>query len=211
MPITEEEAAKITDIVLDQEEIEDTMELFDIRELEFFPNLESLTLRNFDLDNYDFTTFLKLVQLREITFENCDFENSIIIASLKVQSLSLKNCNIKDYNFLYVMDELKECTVNKGILDIQKLNNLVKLEYLDTSYSKIEGDTKEWKLPECKELSIHNTNIMDLTFTLNMPRIQKISISKNQYDANKSVIALLKERNVKCFNEQIVEWQEEVQ
>ena len=96
IPITEEEAAKITDIVLDQEEIEDTMELFDIRELEFFPNLESLTLRNFDLDNYDFTTFLKLVQLREITFENCDFENSIIIASLKVQSLSLKNCNIKD-------------------------------------------------------------------------------------------------------------------
>ncbi len=209
MPITEEEASMIKDIVLDNYEIEDSFELLDLRELEFFPNLETLTLIHFDFDNEDIQILGKLKNLKDITFEACTFQNPVLIASLKVESLSLLKNEINDYSFVYIMDTLKELRINKGLIDLQKCNFLTRLESLNGSYSTIEGNPSNMKFPFLKSLSIDHTNLLDLSFVLNIPHLKELSISDEQYQKNKSIIPLLKEKNITILEDGIEEFVEE--
>ena len=211
MPITEEEATLIKDIVLDNYEIEDSFEVFDIRELEVFPNLESLTLIHFDFDNEEIHTIGKFKNLKDLTFESCTFQNSVLIASIKVESLSLLKNEISDYSFVYIMDTLKELRINRGMIDLQKCNFLTRLESLNGSYSTIEGDPSIMKLPFLKSLSIDHTNLIDLSFVLNIPHLKELSISDEQYKKNQSIIPLLKEKNITILEDGIKEFEEGVE
>ena len=181
---TEDELNEITEVVIDYDNEDDSSFVF-LEELLKLKNLKSITLRNGYIFNSDYNIFLNLGALSEFAFESCEFENADLIASLKLRSLSLINCKIRNYYFINVFEDLNELSVINGTIELERLNKLSHLKYLQISYSNIIDDTA-LTINTLEELYIDNTNISNFTFLNDLPNLKRISIDENQYNNNKS-------------------------
>lgn len=201
---TEEELDKITEVVIDYNNETDSCFVF-LEELSKLKNLKTITLRNGYIFNDNYNIFLNLNNLREFVFENCEFENADFITSLKLKSLSLINCKIETYSFVSVLEDLDELSIINGIIEIEKLNMLNHLKYLQISYSNIINNT-ELNINTLEELYIDNTNISTFDFLNNLSNLKRISIDENQYNNNKELFHNLMKKNILVLNENMVEF-----
>ena len=201
---TEEELNTITEITIDYEEILENNSI--LKELLLFRNLNTLNLRNAFIYNDDYNYLLNLEKLNNLYLDRCKFENADLIASLKLKSLSLINCEINNYLFVNLLTELEELTIINGEVDIDNINKLTKLNYLQLSYSNILGNELVIKLDNLKELYVDNTNIRNLTFTNNLINLNRLSIDEFQYKYNNEFIKQLRNRNISIYNENMVEF-----
>jgi hypothetical protein len=196
---TEEELNQITEVVINYKEETDSSFIF-LEELLKFNNLKSITLRNGFIYDDNFSIFLNLNNLSEVVFDNCDFENADLIASLKLKSLSLVNCNIETYSFINLLNNLEELTVINGKVEISKINLLNNLRYLQLSYSNIL-DNELLNINTIEELYIDNTNITNFDFINNLTSLKRLSIDENQYKNNKELFNKLMDNNILVLNE----------
>ena len=201
---TEEELNTITEITIDYEEILENNSI--LKELLLFRNLNTLNLRNAFIYNDDYNYLLNLEKLNNLYLDRCKFENADLIASLKLKSLSLINCEINNYLFVNLLTELEELTIINGEVDIDNINKLTKLNYLQLSYSNILGNELVIKLDNLKELYVDNTNIRNLTFTNDLLNLNRLSIDEFQYKYNNEFIKQLRNRNISIYNENMVEF-----
>lgn len=201
---TEEELNTITEITIDYEEILENNSI--LKELLLFRNLNTLNLRNAFIYNDDYNYLLNLEKLNNLYLDRCKFENADLIASLKLKSLSLINCEINNYLFVNLLTELEELTIINGEVDIDNINKLTKLNYLQLSYSNILGNELIIKLDNLKELYVDNTNIRNLTFTNDLLNLNRLSIDEFQYKYNNQFIKQLRNRNISIYNENMVEF-----
>lgn len=201
---TEEELNTITEITIDYEEILENNSI--LKELLLFRNLNTLNLRNAFIFNDDYNYLLNLDKLNNLYLDRCKFENADLIASLKLKSLSLINCEINNYLFVNLLTELEELTIINGEVDIDNINKLTKLNYLQLSYSNILGNELIIKLYNLKELYVDNTNIRNLTFTNDLLNLNRLSIDEFQYKYNNQFIKQLRNRNISIYNENMVEF-----
>ena len=201
---TEEELNTITEITIDYEDILENNSI--LKELLLFRNLNTLNLRNAFIYNDDYNYLLNLEKLNNLYLDRCKFENADLIASLKLKSLSLINCEINNYLFVNLLTELEELTIINGEVDIDNINKLTKLNYLQLSYSNILGNELVIKLDNLKELYVDNTNIRNLTFTNNLLNLNRLSIDEFQYKYNNQFIKQLRNRNISIYNENMVEF-----
>ena len=201
---TEKELNTITEITIDYEEILENNSI--LKELLLFRNLNTLNLRNAYIYNDDYNYLLNLDKLNNLYLDRCKFENADLIASLKLKSLSLINCEINNYLFVNLLTELEELTIINGEVDIDNINKLTKLNYLQLSYSNILGNELVIKLDNLKELYVDNTNIRNLTFTNNLLNLNRLSIDEFQYKYNNQFIKQLRNRNISIYNENMVEF-----
>ena len=201
---TEEELNQITEVVIDyNDEIESSFVF--LEELIKLKNLKSITLRNGYIYNDNYNIFLTLDGLTDFVFDNCEFENADLIATLKLESLSLINCKINDYTFINVIENLKELTIINGEIGIEKINKLNELIYLQVSYSNLISDD-DLNLKELKELYIDNTNIDNFNFLNSLSNLKRISIDENQYNNNKDMFDNLIKNNILVLNENMIEF-----
>lgn len=201
---TEEELNTITEITIDYEDVLENNSI--LKELLLFRNLNTLNLRNAFIYNDDYNYLLNLEKLNNLYLERCKFENADLIASLKLKCLSLINCEINNYLFVNLLTELEELTIINGEVDIDNINKLTKLNYLQLSYSNILGNELIIKLDNLKELYVDNTNIRNLTFTNNLLNLNRLSIDEFQYKYNNEFIKQLRNRNISIYNENMVEF-----
>lgn len=201
---TEEELNTITEITIDYEDVLENNSI--LKELLLFRNLNTLNLRNAFIYNDDYNYLLNLEKLNNLYLDRCKFENADLIASLKLKSLSLINCEINNYLFVNLLTELEELTIINGEVDIDNINKLTKLNYLQLSYSNILGNELVIKLDNLKELYVDNTNIRNLTFTNNLLNLNRLSIDEFQYKYNNEFIKQLRNRNISIYNENMVEF-----
>ena len=201
---TEEELNTITEITIDYEDILENNPI--LKELLLFRNLNTLNLRNAFIYNDDYNYLLNLGKLNNLYLDRCKFENADLIASLKLKSLSLINCEINNYLFVNLLTELEELTIINGEVDIDNINKLTKLNYLQLSYSNILGNELVIKLDNLKELYVDNTNIRNLTFTNDLLNLNRLSIDEFQYKYNNQFIKQLRNRNISIYNENMVEF-----
>ena len=201
---TEEELNEILEVVIDYNNEANSSFAF-LEELSKLKNLKTITLRNGYIFNDNYNIFLNLNNLSEFIFENCEFENADLIASLKLKSLSLINCKIESYSFVNVLENLNELSIVNGILEIEKLNMLKCLKYLQISYSNII-DNKLLNIDTLEELYIDNTNISNFVFVNNLSNLKKISIDEEQYNNNKEIFRNKKKKNILVLNENMVEF-----
>ena len=187
---TEEELNTITEITIDYEDVLENNSI--LKELLLFRNLNTLNLRNAFIYNDDYNYLLNLEKLNNLYLDRCKFENADLIASLKLKSLSLINCEINNYLFVNLLTELEELTIINGEVDIDNINKLTKLNYLQLSYSNILGNELVIKLDNLKELYVDNTNIRNLTFTNNLLNLNRLSIDEFQYKYNNEFIKQLR-------------------
>lgn len=201
---TEEELNEITEVVIDYNNEIDSSFVF-LEELSKLKNLKTITLRNGYIFNDNYNIFLNLNNLSEFVFENCEFENANLIASLKLKSLSLINCKIESYSFVNVLKDLFELSIINGTIEIEKLNILNHLKYLQISYSNISDD-KDLNIYALEELYIDNTNISNFDFLNNLLNLKRISIDESQYNNNKELFNNLVRKNILVLNENMVEF-----
>ena len=204
--ITKDDFKKVQELQLDYDELIEEENFFNIKSIDIFPNLTKLTLTNFSIDISDFLTILELQELKELVLNQCIFENADIISTLEVESLSLVNCIIINYNFLYSMTNLKELTLINGTISLQNLNYMKDLEYLELSASNVEDPSTPLQLEQLKEIYLDHTNIEDLSILRNCNNLIKISISEKQYHHNEKIIPLFQEKNISFINEGITDF-----
>ena len=201
---TEEELNNITEIVIDYNNESDSSFVF-LEELSKLKNLKTITLRNGYIFNDNYNIFLNLNNLSEFVFENCEFENADLIASIKLNALSLINCKIESYTFINVLEKLEELTIINGQIEIEKINMLKNLKYLQLSYSNMT-DNAILNINTLEELYIDNTNINNFEFLNNLLNLKRVSIDETQYNNNKELFNNLIKRNVLVLNENMVEF-----
>ena len=201
---TEEELNKITEVVIDYNNETDSSFVF-LEELSKLKNLKTITLRNGHIFNDNYNIFLNLNNLSEFVFENCEFENTDLITLLKLKALSLINCKIESYAFINIFEALEELTIINGTIEIERINLLKKLKYLQLSYSNIIENT-DININTLEELYIDNTNINNFKFLNNLINLKRISIDEKQYNNNKNIFDNLIKNNILVLNENMVEF-----
>ena len=100
---------------------------------------------------------------------------------------------------------LEELSIINGTIEIEKLNLLNYLKYLQISYSNII-DNKDITINTLEEIYIDNTNIFNFDFLNNLLNLKRISIDENQYNNNKELFNNLMKKNVLVLNENMVEF-----
>ena len=106
------------------------------------------------------------------------------------------------------MNELKSLSIVNGVISIEGINKLKKLQYLQLSYSTIL-DIDAIDLPHLKELHIDNTNIYDVSIISELYELERLSISEEQYIENKDYYSNLSKKGIIVLNENMVEFNEE--
>lgn len=194
---TEEELSTVDEILIEDDEN------LDITVLKYFTNLKTLEIRNMVIDDKVLDIILSLKNLKDLKFQLCEITNASRIKELNLLALHLDCLQMDDYSFVYEMDSLEALTLT-GVtnLNIKKLNNLVNLKYLNISHTNCSNDVLNIK--KLEELYIDSSNIEDITFTLNLTNLKTLSLSKEQYENKKELIAKLKSRNIKILDYSIM-------
>ena len=178
------ELANVTELVINFDDIDESIFAV-LEELILLPNLKNLTIRHAFIYNDNFNIFLSL-NIKEIVFDNCEFENALLLATLKVNCLSLVNIQINNYNFISALNNLESLTIINGNVSLDRVNNLVKLKYLNISFSSVDGNNII--LDNLRELHIENTNIDNLEFIRNIKSLRVLSVDNKQYQKNKKLL-----------------------
>ncbi len=194
---TEEELSTVDELVIDNDEN------LDITVLKYFINLETLEIRNMTIDNDTLNIILSLKKLKDLKFQLCEIENPNLLKEIKLLGLHLDCSKIDDYSFVYEMTELESLTLT-GLsnLDIDKLNKLINLKYLNISHTQCTDDVLN--IESLEELYIDSSTIKDINFTLNLPNLKTLSLSKEQYENKKEIINKLKSKNIEILDYSIM-------
>lgn len=197
---SQQELSLIDEILVDYND--DKINDFSI--LKNFSNLKKLIVKNFEISSYNLRIIKSLSKLTTIIFDNCSFENPDYIAILEIPELSLLNCKLDNYNFIYIMTYLKSLSITSGKLSLSLLNRLTKLEYLDISYSVILDNNIELNADSITELYINGTDICDLNFVKMLPKLNKLGLSQKQIDSNLDSVNYLKNKGVIILDEGVI-------
>lgn len=195
----EEELNKIDEVIISSEDSLDDVSLFN--------NLSDLTICDKFIENNFFKILFNLQNLKSINFTRCEFENADLISSLNVSILDLVDCNINNYKFIYIMSDLVSLTVVNGEIDLDLINRLKLLKYLNVSYSNVSNDRAYLKLNDLEKLYINNTSISNFSYLTNLINLKLLSVDEKQYENNLDVINKLKERNVDILSEGILSFE----
>ena len=166
-------------------------------------SLKQLEIRNLMISNDTLDIILSLNNLKDLKFQLCDIENVDRFKGLNLKGLHLDCCEMEDFSFVYEMINLESLTLTGEVnLEINKLNNLINLKYLNISHTICTNDVLNIK--KLEELYIDNSNINDISFALNLNNLKVLSLSKEQYKNKKELINELKSRNIEILDYSIM-------
>ena len=203
----EEDLLSVEELVLSSRNLADEFNFVDIYELRYFPNLRVLKVSNMDITEAYLDFLIEFKMLKELTFESCNFDKCEKIKYLRVEKLSMIDCDVDDESFVYEMKNLRSLDIVKGFLNFEKLNKLQGLKKLNISSSTIVcGD--ELNLNNLEEMLLDFSNITDLKFMLDLDGLKKLSASREQLANNQKTIAELFDRGVDIFENNMVKLQE---
>ena len=189
---TEEELKSVDELVIENDNN------LDISVLKYFTNLKKLELRNIEINDYILEIILSLNSLENIMFQLCEIEKISKIKELNLIGLHIDCSKIKEYDFVYEMINLQELTLTGVEVDINKLNNLTNLKYLNISHSNCTNDVLNIK--KLEQLYIDNSNIIDISFTEELPNLKELSLSKEQYENKQDLINRLKQKDIEILD-----------
>ena len=171
-------------------------------------NVDDIEFRNCDFLSEELLKIIELKKYERIAFVDCSFENESLIKKIKTESLSFTNNKINNYEFIYEMNDLKKLTVVNGQIDAYKLNALLNLEYLRVSHSFVVNIEKLF-LENLKYLFIDNTNIKDLSFVMNFPNLNLLSISEEQRINNINILKSMP-KHIEIIMDSIIEMEVDI-
>lgn len=204
---SKEELEQVEELVLNPCDINEEYHELDLDILKYFKNLKNISFSNLLITDFDFENLYKMPNLTSLNFDKCTFENINKITSLNLLELSIINCDIEDFSFIYGLNTLKSLSIINGNLSLSKINNLKNLVFLEISSSSVT-DIEKLSLPLLEELYIDETNINNLDIVFDLSNLKRLGLSRKQYENNKSIIDVLQNKNVELLNDGIVPFEE---
>lgn len=199
----EEDLLNIEQLRIDSRNFADEYDSVEFEDLKYFGNLKVLSLSNLTITNRAMEIMRDLTKLEEVNFENCTFENLNELVNLRIEKLTLNNCEIDDNSFIYSMNYLKELNLISSYLNVSKLNKFYLLRSLNLA-SSIVTKVDNFDLPLLEELVIDFSNITNLSFLLNISTLKRLSVSREQIDNNKEIIKTLISNDVEVWENNII-------
>lgn len=202
---TKSELASLEELVINPiDSINETTPI-DLNLLVYFTGLKRLEIADLNINNNDIQNLQTLPNLKALTFENCFFEDIQKLTTLNIQELALYNCR-QNIDCVYTMN-LQSLSVLNNTIDIQKLNTMQNLKYLQISYCDVVENQKI-NLVNLQELYIDNTNINDLSFVKNITNLKKLSITQEQCNQNLQLVKDLIKNNITVMQENMVNFKD---
>lgn len=153
-------------------------DLKNIEPISLLRELKSLHLQTNDIGNYYVVkklTFLKELSIADGTIVDFDF------LPKQIEILTLKDCNIKDLNFLRGLKSLRYLDLSyNSITDISPLKEFENISDLDLSYNKIVSINGINKLNSFDFLYLNNNKIEDISILKDIQISSELHLGSNE-------------------------------
>ncbi len=126
--LSQSDIEKIKDISINRINFSNQVLNLDLSELEKFPNLEILSLQNFEINEITVKHLQKCKKLKILHLEMCNFKHINIFKVENLKKLIIKYCKVENWEIIYfpesVVIEAKEKIDLKDFNNIDKITNL---------------------------------------------------------------------------------------
>ena len=185
---TKEDLKNIHEIILDSKNIVGDYNPVYFNEIDLFPNLNSISIKNLGVSSDDMN---KLKDIKKIEFINCELEDLSVLR--EVQTIILNNTKIEKIESLELLENIKELQlINIDFNNYDILKKLEKLEKLsiknvpDFSFSKIDFPLN------IKSLSVYSIPNLDLNVIKQYKCLEELSMDAEELQTWKNELEKLK-------------------
>lgn len=160
--ITEEDLNKITFLNLNYTNFKGEINEYDFNDLKYFKNLKELTLNGFEISDEMIENINSISSLEILVINHCSFStNKELINNIKTLVLTYTKINdLKNFQMCGTLESVK--LISCEDVDIKRLSPLNKL----------------------KEISIHNSNILNVTELKNFDVLEILNIDGSKVDSD---------------------------
>ena len=199
------ELATLKELTLNQLDIQGMVKDVDIEILDHTENLESITFKNFSITDEIIDKLKKIKSLKTVTFEKCIISNFDRIGELDLDYLCITNNRFIRTDFLKGKSYLGLVLTDSDLLDINNIQHMTSLSFLNVSNSHIENPNLIGNLQGLSIVHIENSDIKDISFLESLPNLRTVGIDKEKYDNNLDTIVKLKEKEVDLLEQGYIE------
>ena len=153
--ITEEQLESVSDITINNKSLSGKERNVDLTEVRKLPNLESLTIANFELQKPQADAISSLQGLEELTIEDSSIDSKINLSKLSV--LAVNNSIVKDLDFLPKAKEMSFFLLDVNISQLEKFKDT--LESLRIYGGRIIDGNKLEQFEKLRSVEIESTSI----------------------------------------------------
>ncbi|MBQ2835512.1 MAG: hypothetical protein IJE68_01575 [Clostridia bacterium] len=201
--IEEKDLLEIKDIVLNGRKINGDINIVDFNEIDLFPNLQKIELKNLEISKQNME---KLKKLDDIYLKNCNIESIEEIKNVK--NISINNCIIEDFQSIDCIQDLEELEiVNMPIVNFDFLKKLKRLKVLKIKNVKgFSLDKINFVLP-IEYLSVEGIEDLEEEYlTSNYPNLEILSIELAKNEEWSENLEKIKQKGIKILLNDIYEY-----
>lgn len=193
--ITKEDLVNIDEIVLDSQNIVGNYNKVYFEEIEMFPNLKKITIRNLGIT---YENINKLSNISKIEFINCEIDGITLLNN--IQSLTIINSEVENIEEIGSLPNITELElVNLKVDNFEFLKKLKQLKQLkiknvkDFSLEKID-----FSLP-IEYLSLEKIGELNLIIISQYENLKTLSVDREESENWKIELESLKNKNIKIL------------
>ena len=160
-------------------------EITDISGLEYFTNLEYISLSSLNITNEQLKVISKLTKLNELGLRNMDIDDISFLADLdELESLYISDTEVSDLSALSNMTNLK-CLVMSSdkIVDLSPLSGLENLEELSLRDNQIINISPLATLKNLRTLDLENNIICDISPLYVLQNLENLDAKNNKLES----------------------------
>ena len=160
-------------------------EITDISGLEYFTNLEYISLSSLNITNEQLKVISKLTKLNELGLRNMDIDDISFLADLdELESLYISDTEVSDLSALSNMTNLK-CLVMSSdkIVDLSPLSGLENLEELSLMDNQIINISPLATLKNLRTLDLENNIICDISPLYVLQNLENLDAKNNKLES----------------------------
>lgn len=201
---TKNDLANIKQLEIDANDLNE-YQLYEAKILNDFINLEEIIFKNISLDETWINEILKLEKLTSIRFEFSYIDSIKKLIKLRLKKIEFIDSvchDLEEINNFKTLNSISFIGMELGSLNI--LKNMPNLLEVKLSSSKFKDENILRTLDRIENLAIDHTHIKDLDFINNHINLKRLSLSKNQIEANKKLIDDLIYLNIEVYEDTVI-------
>lgn len=200
--VTQKDLNEVFEIILDSENIIGNYNKVYFQEIELFPNLKKIEIKNLGIIAEEMN---KLNRIKHISFTNCQINDISKIS--EVQSLTLVNSEVENLEKVNLLEKIKELElINMQIDDFNFLKSFSQLEKLVIkNVEQFSLDKINFPLP-IEYLSVEKIEKLNLGVIYKYENLKTVSVDREEAEEWKEELQLLKDKGIKILLNDIYEY-----